>query len=76
MTKDHLTKWLEENRDSVVAQIVEKDSNKRLMIALENGIQLEKSKYDDWDDNKHLIKVDIKFVDNNLHLHFTRKDKK
>ena len=25
---------------------------------------------------KHLIKVDIKFVDNNLHLHFTRKDKK
>ena len=76
MTKDHLTKWLEENKDSVVAQTVEKDPNERLMMALANGMELEKSKYEDWDDSKHYIHVEISFKNNNAHLYFVRKEKK
>ena len=76
MTKDHLTKWLEENKDSVVAQIVEKDPNERLMMALANGMELEKSKYDDWDDDKHLIKVTVSTVGDHLKLYFVRENKK
>jgi len=53
-----------------------KDQKELLTDVIDKGIAHEKSKYTDWDDNKHLNKVDIKFVDNNLHLHFTRKDKK
>lgn len=76
MSKDHLTKWLEENKESVIAQMVEKDPNERLMMALSNGIELEKSKYDNWDDNKHYIHVEISFKNNNAHLYFVRKEKK
>lgn len=44
--------------------------------AMARGIELEKSKYDDWDDNKHLIKVTISTVGNHLKLHFVRELKK
>ncbi len=53
-----------------------KDDKQFLTNLIDKGIEHEKSKYSDWDDNKHLIKVDIKFVGNNLRLHFTREEKK
>jgi hypothetical protein len=44
--------------------------------AMARGIELEKSKYDDWDDNKHLIKVTVSTVGDHLKLHFVRELKK
>ena len=44
--------------------------------AMARGIELEKSKYDDWDDDKHLIKVTISTVGDHLKLYFVRENKK
>jgi len=44
--------------------------------AMQRGIEIEKSKYDDWDDDKHLIKVTIETVGDHLKLYFVRKNKK
>ena len=79
MSKDddnHLEKWLQENKQSVLKQL---DPNtpqmERLMISIENAMRLEKSKYDDWDDNKHYLKVELKPVNNTMTIHVTRKEK-
>ena len=40
------------------------------------GIELEKSKYDDWDDDKHLIKVTVSTVGDHSKLYFVRENKK
>lgn len=79
MSKDddnHLEKWLQENKQSVLKQL---DPNtpqmERLMISIENAMRLEKSKYDDWDDNKHYLKVDLKPENNTMTIHVTRKEK-
>jgi len=44
--------------------------------AMRRGIEIEKSKYPDWDDNKHLIKVKISTTEGYLRLDFTKEDKK
>ena len=44
--------------------------------AMARGIEIEKSKYPDWDDNKHLIKVKISTSDGYLRLDFTKENKK
>ena len=80
MSKDeeenHLEKWLKENKDSVLAQMDPKTPQmERLMIAVENAMRLEKSKYDDWDDSKHYLKVDLKPENNTMTIHVTRKEK-
>ena len=79
MTKNednHLQKWLEENKDSMLAQM---DPNtpqmERLMLAVQNAMDLEKSKYDDWDDSKHYLKVELKPGDNTMTIHVTKKNK-
>ena len=78
MTKEenHLEKWLEENKESVLAQM---DPNtpqmERLMIAVENAMRLEKSKYDDWDDAKHYLKVELKPINNTMQILVTKEDK-
>lgn len=78
MTKEenHLEKWLEENKESVLKQL---DPNtpqmERLMIAVENAMRLEKSKYDDWDDAKHYLKVELKPINNTMQILVTKKDK-
>ena len=80
MSKDkdenHLEKWLKENKDSVLAQMDPKTPQmERLMIAVENAMRLEKSKYDDWDDSKHYLKVELNPGDNTMTIHVTRKEK-
>ncbi len=80
MSKDkednHLTKWLDENKDSILAQLDPKTPQmERLMIAVENACRLEKSKYDDWDDSKHYLKVELKPGNNTMTIHVTKKDK-
>ena len=79
MSKDddnHLEKWLQENKQSVLKQL---DPNtpqmERLMIAVENAMRLEKSKYEDWDDSKHYLKVDLKPGNNTMTIHVTRQEK-
>ena len=79
MSKDddnHLEKWLQENKQSVLKQL---DPNtpqmERLMISIENAMRLEKSKYDDWDDSKHYLKVELKPGNNTMTIHVTRKEK-
>ena len=71
-----MEKWLKENKESVLAQM---DPNtpqmERLMISVENACRLEKSKYDDWDDNKHYLKVELKPGNNTMTIHVTRKEK-
>ncbi len=73
---NHLEKWLKENKESVLAQM---DPNtphmERLMIAVENAMRLEKSKYDDWDDDKHYLKVKLKPEGNNMQILVTKEDK-
>ena len=78
MTKEenHLEKWLEENKESILKQL---DPNtpqmERLMIAVENAMRLEKSKYDDWDDAKHYLKVELKPINNTMQILVTKEDK-
>jgi|TARA_R100000479_G_scaffold64021_1_gene30452 hypothetical protein len=80
MSKDkeenHLEKWLNENKESVLAQMNPKTPQmERLMIAMQNAMELERSKYDDWDDNKHYLKVELIPLNNALQIHVTRKEK-
>ena len=77
MTKEenHLQKWLEENKDSVLAQMTEKDPMERVMLSIQNAMELEKSKYPDWDDNKDALKVKIEQVKGNLIINVQRIDK-
>ena len=79
MSKDddnHLEKWLQEKKQSFLKQL---DPNtpqmERLMIAVENAMRLEKSKYEDWDDSKHYLKVDLKPGNNTMTIHVTRQEK-
>ena len=79
MSKDddnHLEKWLQENKQSFLKQL---DPNtpqmETLMIAVENAMRLEKSKYEDWDDSKHYLKVDLKPGNNTMTIHVTRQEK-
>ena len=79
MSKDddnHLEKWLQATKQSCLKQL---DPNtpqmERLMIAVENAMRLEKSKYDDWDDSKHYLKVDLTPGNNTMTIHVTRKEK-
>ena len=79
MSKDddnHLQKWLEENKDSVLAQMSEKDPMERVMLSIQNAMDLEKSKYPDWDDNKDALKVKIDQGNGNLTINVQRIDKK
>jgi hypothetical protein len=80
MSKDkeenHLEKWLNENKESVLAQMNPKTPQmERLMIAMQNAMELERSKYDDWDDNKHYLKVELIPLNNALQIHVVRKEK-
>ena len=79
MSKDddnHLEKWLQENKESVLKQLnPDTPQMERLMIAVENAMRLEKSKYDDWDDSKHYLKVELKPGNNTMTIHVTRKEK-
>jgi|TARA_Y100000114_G_scaffold78445_1_gene72155 major membrane immunogen (membrane-anchored lipoprotein) len=49
-----------------------------LLQIIKKGVEHEKSKYSDWDDNKDKIKVEINFKDDKVMVLFTkiRKDKK
>ena len=51
---------------------------KPLLQIIKKGVEHEKSKYSDWDDNKDKIKVEINFKDDKVMVLFTkiRKDKK
>lgn len=73
---NHLQKWLEENKDSVLAQMSEKDPMERVMLSIQNAMDLEKSKYPDWDDNKDALKVKIDQGNGNLTINVQRIDKK
>ena len=73
--KNHLQKWLEENKEEVLAQMSSTDQNEMLMIAIRNAINLEKSKYSDWDDKKHYIKVELRPLNNALEVYAVKKDK-
>ena len=79
MSKDddnHLEKWLQENKESVLKQLnPDTPQMERLMISIENAMRLEKSKYDDWDDSKHYLKVELKPGNNTMTIHVTRKEK-
>ena len=80
MSKDkeenHLEKWLNENKESVLAQMnPDTPHMKRLMIAMQNAMELEKSKYDDWNDDKHYLKVEFIPLNNALQIHVVRKEK-
>ena len=79
MSKDkdnHLEKWLQENKLSLLKQLnPDTSSMERLMISIENAMRLEKSKYDDWDDSKHYLKVELKPGNNTMTIHVTRKEK-
>jgi len=73
---NHLEKWLKENKESILTQM---DPNtphmERLMIAVENAMRLEKSKHDDWDDDKHYLKVKLNPEGNNMQILVTKEDK-
>ena len=79
MSKDddnHLEKWLQENKESVLKQLnPDTPQMERLMIAVENAMRLEKSKYDDWDDSKHYLKVELVPQNNTMTILVTRKEK-
>ena len=80
MSKDkeenHLEKWLNENKESVLAQMnPDTPHMERLMIAMQNAMELEKSKYDDWNDDKHYLKVELIPLNNALKIHVVRKEK-
>ena len=49
-----------------------------LVQIIKKGVEHEKSKYPDWDDNKDKIKVEVDFKDDKVMVLFTkiRKDKK
>ena len=49
-----------------------------LVQIIKKGVEHEKSKYPDWDDNKDKIKVEVNFKDDKVMILFTkiRKDKK
>jgi len=73
---NHLEKWLKENKESVLAQMDPSTPHmERLMIAVENAMRLEKSKHDDWDDDKHYLKVKLNPEGNNMQILVTKEDK-
>ena len=80
MSKDkeenHLEKWLNENKESVLAQMnPDTPHMERLMIAMQNAMELEKSKYDDWNVDKHYLKVELIPLNNALQIYVVRKEK-
>tara|TARA_R100001463_G_C3497410_1_gene218684 strand:- start:712 stop:996 length:285 start_codon:yes stop_codon:yes gene_type:complete len=69
-----------ERRKIERAEAKQKSKNKKqllnnIIIAIEEGRQLEMSKHDDWDDDKHTIRCEIN-LDNEdgVQLHFTKEN--
>ena len=56
---DYLDKWLKENKNHLIATMIEDNPDQKVVMALGQAIELEKSKYPDFDDKKHYIHVEI-----------------
>lgn len=59
---DYLQKWLSENKDHLLGTMIENDPTQKVVMALGQAIDLERSKYPDFDDKKHYIHVEIKHL--------------
>ena len=64
----------ERARKKLQAQ-TKKELLNNIIVAIEDGRQLEMSRHKDWDDEKHKIKVDISFNEDGTQLHFTKENK-
>ena len=73
---DHLSKFLKDNAKDLTAIMKEDDPTERVMLALRSAIELERSKYPDFDDTKHYIHAEIRPMDNALQIFVQLRDKK
>ena len=71
-----LSKFLKDNAKDLTAIMKEDDLSEKVILALKSAIELERSKYADFDDNKHYIHAEIKPIDNALQIFVQKRDKK